>query len=120
MGRHSGQGRNGTGGSRPKARREVYEGRVSVGPIAAEVGLLRALLAKKLDPRERAMASSMLRRAESEPLTERQRAWLEREAKAYGAVYEGPDVPATPPPGCVGVESWGLLPSKPPRRPVDA
>ena len=61
------------------------------------------------------MVSGMLRRAQREPLTERQAAWLDRAAKAYGAVYEGPDVRRGSP-GCVGVASWGVLPAKPPRR----
>lgn len=117
MGRFAGQGRNGTGGTRPKMRVDtVFEGRMPIGPVASQVGLLRALLAKKLEPTERAMASSMLRRAEREPLTARQVTWLDREAKAYGAVYEGPEVGVSRPAGCVGVESWGALPAKPPGR----
>lgn len=114
MGRWSGQGRNGTGGSRPRERHEVFEGRVAVGPVLSQVRLVRALLAKKLEPAERTIAGSMLRRAVEQPLTERQAAWLERTAKAYGAVDEGPDVASAKPVGCVGVESWGVLPRKPP------
>ncbi len=113
MTRHARRGS--TGGTRPRTdTRERYA--TPIGRVPGQAELLRALLAKKLEPKERAIAGSMLRRAEAEPLTERQAAWLNYQAKAYGALYEGPDVAPVPPAGCVGVESWGVLPAKPPRR----
>lgn len=113
MSRHARRGS--TGGTRPKAD-TVSRYAQPVGPVPGQASLLRALLSKRLEPKEREMASSMLRRAEGEPLSERQAAWLVHTAKAYGAVDEGPDVALAPPPGILRIESWGALPARPPGR----
>ena len=88
-----------------------------VGPVASEVGLLRALLAKRLYPAERTFFLEVLERALRRPMSPRERDAIEKKAQAYGAVYEEPD--ATPVPvGAVGVMPWGTLPKRPPGRRV--
>lgn len=108
------RGPNASGGSRSRLRVDI-DSPVAIGPIASQVGLLRAYLAKRkyLDPHEVHMAEDFLRQAVRRPLTSKQVTWLEEHAKMVGAVYEEP-LPATVPVGAVSVQPWGALPSKPP------
>ncbi len=89
----------------------------AVGPVASEIGLLRALLAKRLYPAERTFFLEVLERALRRPMSARERETIEKKAQAYGAVYEEPDAVPVPK-GSVGVMPWGALPKGPPGRRV--
>ena len=87
----------------------------AVGPVASEVGLLRALLTKPLYPSERRYVQEVLARAVRRPMASWEREKIERKAAVYGAVYEEPDA-APVPAGAVAVMPWGALPKAPPGR----
>jgi hypothetical protein len=88
-----------------------------VGPVASEVGLLRALLAKRLYPSDRRFVQEVLERVVRRPMSPREREIIAEKAQAYGAVYEEPDAGPVPV-GSVGVMPWGALPKGPPGRRV--
>lgn len=112
---------------RPRPEREAAGGKkppsaasdhfYAVGPVASEVGLLRALLAKPLYPGDRRYVEEVLSRAVRRPMASWERAKIERKAAAWGAVYEEPDAPPVPA-GAVAVMPWGTLPKAPPGRRV--
>lgn len=87
----------------------------AVGPVASEVGLLRALLTKPLYPSERRYVQEVLARAVRRPMASWEREKIERKAAVYGAVYEEPEAVPVPA-GAVAVMPWGALPKAPPGR----
>lgn len=119
MGRWSGQGKNGTGGTRTRERFDPNERRADVGPVAAHVGLCKAILARRAGLRssEPEKVTSMARDAANRPLSLRQLSWLSDLAAKVGAVHEDAPEPVTPP-GCVSVQPWGALPARPPTRSI--
>jgi hypothetical protein len=80
---------------------------MAIGPCAAHVALVQALLGARsqLRPSSLTMALQMARAAQARPLTPGQVAWL-REGLA--ALNLTPSAPASPP-------SFGALPLRPPR-----
>ena len=109
--------RGSTGGTRKRATHDPEDFRQAVGPVPSHLGLARAFMAKRahLDSFEIEMGSELVRRAHNEPLSAGQWEWLQEHARAVGAVYEEPDVQPVPA-GAIGVQPWGVLPARPPRR----
>ncbi len=116
-----------TGGARPRGCINPDGRPMSYEPAPSEVGLLRAVYAKRrtLTPRETTIVRAMLERVQKRRLTEREAAFLGKLAAQVGAVYEEPPEPVTQrgdarTGGHRPVQPWGPLPLRPPTKRAEA
>lgn len=116
------QGKNSTGGTRPKARPEPeQDGR----PAAFEahpalLALLRSTwgLRRHLTGHAYSIIERCLARVQSGPLSDAQLEAAKSIGASVGVGYDDPayDDPPVAPEGVVKVERWGALPKRPPSR----
>jgi hypothetical protein len=105
-----------TGGT-PRKRVAIDEGRwYAVGPVASQVALCQAVLARKLSPSNRRLVGQYAARASKQPLSTEQVAALGRIAAQAGvATAEPASVPVVASNDPL-MQPWGRLVLKPPCR----